>query len=150
MDLILWRHAEAFEAAPGETDLDRALTPRGLEHAAHMAEWLRDRLPHDTRIVASPARRTQQTAEALGRPFQLLPSLRPGAHVDDVLRATGWPDADVPVMVVGHQPTLGLLASWVISGHRQHWSLKKAGVWWLRAESRGTVTLIAVQSPGLP
>ncbi len=29
MDLILWRHAEAEDAAPGQDDLDRQLTARG-------------------------------------------------------------------------------------------------------------------------
>ena len=37
MDLILWRHAEAFDLAEGQTDLERALTPRGEKQAARMA-----------------------------------------------------------------------------------------------------------------
>jgi phosphohistidine phosphatase len=28
MDLILWRHAEAVDAPPGGSDLERALTPK--------------------------------------------------------------------------------------------------------------------------
>ena len=40
MDLILWRHAEAFDLAEGQTDLERALTPRGEKQAARMAAWL--------------------------------------------------------------------------------------------------------------
>jgi phosphohistidine phosphatase len=35
MDLILWRHAEAFEMRePVQDDLDRALTPKGERQAA--------------------------------------------------------------------------------------------------------------------
>jgi phosphohistidine phosphatase len=37
MDLILWRHAEAVEAAPGELDMGRVLTARGDKQAARMA-----------------------------------------------------------------------------------------------------------------
>ena len=29
MDLILWRHAEAHDAEPGQDDMERALTPKG-------------------------------------------------------------------------------------------------------------------------
>jgi phosphohistidine phosphatase len=34
MDLILWRHAEAEIAAPGQDDLQRALTPKGARRGA--------------------------------------------------------------------------------------------------------------------
>jgi len=37
MDLILWRHAEAFEAEGEEADMNRSLTPRGERQAARMA-----------------------------------------------------------------------------------------------------------------
>ena len=51
MDLILWRHAEAHDAAPGESDLERALTPRGERQAQRMAEWLERVLPESTRVL---------------------------------------------------------------------------------------------------
>ena len=61
MELILWRHAEAQAWAEGnlriQSDLDRALTPRGEKQAARMAEWLDRQLPGRTRILVSPARR---------------------------------------------------------------------------------------------
>ena len=59
MDLILWRHAEA---EPGEPDLERALTPKGVKQARRMADWLTSQLPDSCRILVSPARRTLQTA----------------------------------------------------------------------------------------
>ncbi|HSO07654.1 MAG TPA: histidine phosphatase family protein, partial [Pelomicrobium sp.] len=63
MDLILWRHAEAEDGVP---DLARKLTPKGVKQAKRIAKWLRPRLPADTRVIVSPARRALQTAEALG------------------------------------------------------------------------------------
>ena len=42
MDLIVWRHAEAHEAEPGEDDMQRALTPRGRKQAERMAACLKD------------------------------------------------------------------------------------------------------------
>ncbi len=66
MDLILWRHAEAHPQRDGQTDLERALTAKGERQAERMAEWLNRRLADSTRILVSPALRTQQTARALG------------------------------------------------------------------------------------
>jgi phosphohistidine phosphatase len=108
MQLILWRHCEAESGAP---DLSRRLTPRGRKEAERMASWLSRRLPDDCRILVSPAVRAQQTAHALQRRFDTVPELAPGALVADVLRIANWPDAGEPVLVVGHQPTLGRDAS---------------------------------------
>ena len=62
MDLILWRHAEAHVIKEGQSDLERTLTTKGERQAQRMAEWLNQRLAHSTRILVSPAVRTQQTA----------------------------------------------------------------------------------------
>lgn len=61
MDLLLWRHAEAEDGFP---DLARKLTQRGEKQAQQMAEWIRQHAPKNLRIVASPALRCQQTAQA--------------------------------------------------------------------------------------
>ena len=65
MDLIVWRHAEAFEAEPGEDDMNRVLTSRGKKQAERMAVWLESQLPQGTRILSSPAVRAEQTVRAL-------------------------------------------------------------------------------------
>ena len=75
MDLILWRHAEAQEWTQGCDDMARRLTSRGEKQAARMAGWLDRQLPDNTRILVSPARRTEQTASALGRKFKIRPEL---------------------------------------------------------------------------
>ena len=67
MDLLLWRHAEAEDGIP---DLKRKLTARGEKQAAQMAEWLKKNAPTNLRILVSPAVRCQQTAKALGLPFE--------------------------------------------------------------------------------
>ena len=104
MDLILWRHAQAqmLLAEDGESplpfdlerDLARALTPKGLRQAERMAEWLNQRLPDSTRVLVSPAVRTQQTAAALGRKVRTLDALNPLASVEDLLAAARWPSSD--------------------------------------------------------
>ncbi len=113
MDLILWRHAEA---EPGEPDLGRRLTAKGIQQAERMAKWLDRHLPATTRVLTSPADRAEQTALALKRKYRVVPEIAPGASASAVLAAAGWPDAREPVLVVGHQPTLGEVAAYLLTG----------------------------------
>jgi len=148
MDLILWRHAEAQLEREGQDDLQRTLTPKGERHAQRMAEWLNRRLAESTRIVASPALRCQQTAKALGRSYKTLSPLAPDGSVDALLAAARWPASSEPVLVIGHQPTLGMAAARLLTGHDHPWALKKGAVWWLRQRERegdDQVVLLAVQ-----
>jgi len=131
MDLILWRHAEAFDAEAGESDMERALTPKGQKQARRMAEWLTSQLPEGCKILVSPALRTVQTAEPLKRKFKVVQELAPGSDAEDVLQAANWPNAREPVLVVGHQPTLGQVAALLMSGQLQDWEMKKGSAWWL-------------------
>jgi phosphohistidine phosphatase len=152
VDLILWRHAQAHLLREGETDLERKLTPKGERQAQRMADWLNQRLPDSTRVLVSPAQRCQQTVAALGRSYKLLDALRPDGSVEELLQATRWPSSSEPVLVVGHQPTLGLVAASLMSGLPQAWSIKKGAVWWLRQREteddvQSPVTLQAVQGP---
>jgi phosphohistidine phosphatase len=147
MDLILWRHCEA---EVGEPDLGRRLTSKGHKQAERMAAWLDSHLPDTCRILVSPADRAQQTALALKRKFKTVEELAPGASVDAVLAAANWPDSREAVLVVGHQPTLGTVASYLLSGEEAYWSIRKGAVWWLsnRAKDGGAaVVLKVVQSP---
>ena len=150
MDLILFRHAEAFEMREVEDDLDRALTPKGERQAQRMAEWLNQRMAHTTRILVSPALRCQQTAKALGKKFKTLVELAPDGNGESLLKAARWPDASEPVLIVGHQPMLGFVASYLLSEQPQAWTIKKGAVWWIRSRNREDteqVILQAVQSP---
>jgi phosphohistidine phosphatase len=137
MDLILWRHAEAVDAAAGVADAERALTTRGERDARRMAEWLNNKLPDDVVILASPARRTQQTANALRRKFDTVTAIGTGAEPADVLKAAHWPRAPHTALIVGHQPTLGRVASLLLTGVGGDLSLKKGAVWWITGRDRG-------------
>ena len=150
MDLILWRHAEAQEWLEGCNDMARSLTSRGEKQAARMANWLDRQLPEGTRIFVSPARRCEQTAQALGRKYKLREELAPGASADQLLALVQWPLAKGTVLVVGHQPTLGQTIAQLLGLNATECAVKKGAVWWLRnrqREAQSQTVVVAVQSP---
>jgi phosphohistidine phosphatase len=149
MDLILWRHADAADGYP---DAERELTEKGHTQAKRMAKWLNERLPEHALILASPARRTLQTAAALKREVVTLPELGTAAEVRHVLKVVRWPHAAQTTVVIGHQPTLGQVASLLLTGSEGDLSIKKGAVWWVTARPRsGRVyaVLRAVMTPDM-
>jgi phosphohistidine phosphatase len=88
-------------------DLARNLTPKGEKQAMRMAAWLDRQLPEGLRVLCSPARRTEQTALALGRKYKLRAELLPGGRVEDLLELVQWPRQRGAVLLIGHQPLLG-------------------------------------------
>lgn len=129
MELILWRHAEAEEGAP---DAVRRLTRKGERQAEKMAAWLKPRIQKPTRVLVSPAVRARQTAEALSSEFEIVKDIGVGTSARRLLQVTGWPNAEGTVIVVGHQPTLGRLAAFLLAGMELDWHIKKGAVWWLQ------------------
>jgi phosphohistidine phosphatase len=128
MELILWRHADAADGMP---DIERPLTDKGHNQSERMANFLRSRLPKDTRILVSPAKRAQQTARALTSHFTTEPAIAPNCSVQDILNAANWPDGNGCVLIVGHQPVLGATVAQLLCGEELDINFKKSAVWWL-------------------
>lgn len=159
MDLILWRHAEAHDHPDmvlgqqgDELDRARRLTSRGDKQAARMAAWLDRQLPDGARIYVSPAQRAEQTALALGRKFKLREELAPGGDPLALLELVQWPTGRSPVVVVGHQPTLGRVVARLLGLTEEDCAIKKGAVWWLRHRERDGVAqtvVVTVQTPEL-
>ena len=147
MDLILWRHAEAED---GDPDATRALTAKGRKQAMKMAGWLDHNLPSGCRILCSPARRTVQTADALGRKYRIHADLAIDGSADRILALANWPASRDPVLLVGHQPLLGRLAALLVHGIEADWTVRKGAVWWIARRERdgqAQVYVKAVMSP---
>jgi phosphohistidine phosphatase len=151
MHLILWRHAEAEDNAP--TDLLRPLTLRGRKQAAKVAGWLHGQLGSELaqwRVMASPALRAQQTATALQLPVETIDSIAPDCAAQCVIDAAGWPDGARNVIVIGHQPTLGMVAARLINGTDGYVSVRKGAMWWFESRDRAgaaQTTLRAMVTP---
>ena len=146
MELILWRHADAESGVPDE---DRKLTAKGEKQAERMAAWLKENLPKDVVVLASPARRARDTAEALTKKFDTIREIGTSANAQAVLKAAGWPRGERTVVVVGHQPTLGQAAALALTGKTADWSIKKGAIWWLVARGPNEVLVQAVVAPDI-
>jgi phosphohistidine phosphatase SixA len=101
MRLFLVRHAEA---APGEPDELRPLTPAGRAVARDLGERLASERPDA--VISSPLLRARETAEQIARAAGLTAEtderLAPGATAEDVQAAIAA--RGETVIAVGHQP----------------------------------------------
>lgn len=121
MKLWLLRHgaAEAYQ----RHDADRQLTEQGREQVVQAAKFLVG-VQFD-RVLCSPYVRARQTAELLCATLQrqgdieIVPWLTPDDDVREVTRKLdGYPVENL--LIVAHQPLLGMLASWLVDADRQH------------------------------
>jgi len=135
MQLILWRHAEA-EDGTGKPDIERDLTKKGRKQAERMAAWLKPHVGDDWRILVSPANRTLQTIAPLKCTFEECEEVGLAATPESVLHVAEWPRARRPVLVVGHQPTLGEVAARLLGGANGEVSVRKGAVWWFLSRER--------------
>ena len=115
MRLYLVRHAEA---APGDPDELRPLTPEGRKQARDLGKRLFTEDAAPAVILTSPLLRARETGGEIARAFDIesIPDerLAPGATVDDVRDAVeGRGDQ---VVVVGHQPDCGQIAAALTGG----------------------------------
>ena len=117
----LLRHAKADkDGRDGPADFHRALTSRGRTQATALGSYLGKRpkkldgIPTPELVLCSSARRTQETlAAVLGasglRPrVEMLASIYGATEEEIAHTLTGYPYT-TSIMVVGHEPTLGLL-----------------------------------------
>ena len=115
MQLYLVRHAEA---ASGDPDELRPLTPEGREAARELARRLAAEGVRPDAVLTSPLLRARETAAELARPEGLEPEpddrLAPGASAEDVRAAAG--KRGQIVVVVGHQPDCGKIAAALTGG----------------------------------
>lgn len=134
MRLVLFRHgsAEPREGYRGGGDAERPLTPEGRTRTRRAARGLARELGPVTAIATSPYRRARETAALLAAAFEVNPTeragLAPGGEVEDLVAwLAGQPDHAVAI-AVGHEPGLGLAASWFLAGVSTSFApLKKAG-----------------------
>ncbi|BAU46973.1 phosphohistidine phosphatase [Sulfurifustis variabilis] len=137
MRLLIVRHAKAEEreihAATGAPDAERPLTEAGRKSARKIGRALKDILPRIDVLASSPFVRAHETARLIAREYRrldvvALPALTPGVSGKTVLAWLQEQAEDATVAMVGHEPDLGRLGSWLLTGRDQAFlTIKKGG-----------------------
>ncbi len=115
--LTVMRHGEARWKDPGTEDFARALSRRGINGAQSMAARLRELGLFPDRVMTSPARRTEQTADIVAQELALPARhvlreeglyLASAADLMELVQATG--PRITHLMIVAHNPGVSELA----------------------------------------
>jgi phosphohistidine phosphatase len=132
MQIYLLRHGIAEDRAVDRADATRALTAEGIRKMEQAAAGMRRLNVAVDLLLSSPLIRAQQTAEIVGQTLGLSvllePALAPGFDLPMLLALLEKLEtrAAQRVMLVGHEPDLGLLTSGLIGGGQIE--LKKGGL----------------------
>lgn len=119
--LVLVRHAKS--AYPDDTDdFDRPLALRGIREAPLAGRWLAEHVGAPDRVIVSATLRTMQTWELIDTevdfagPLTIDPRVYEAtpAQLLEILHEV--PDSTNTLVLVGHNPGLELLVTWLCSG----------------------------------
>ena len=120
--MYLVRHGIAVLASADTHDSDRALTAEGTRKMTHVAMGLQRLGIVPDVILSSPLRRAQETASVLASTLgpdltvEIYQPLAPGTAPAELLRGLRPYRTVQHLMLVGHQPDLGELASHLLTG----------------------------------
>jgi len=161
MKVLVIRHAIAEDrevfAESGRDDAMRPLTAEGARKMRRAARGLRRIVPVIDELVASPLTRASETAEIVRREYDIdrvetADVLRPGTSPDGVVSWLAQRNAGM-VALVGHEPDLSRLTTYLVSGTlRSAVQLKKGGASLISFEDRpsaGAGCLIWSVPPGI-
>ncbi len=125
MNLIIIRHAVAEEredfAIKNKEDSLRPLTVKGKKRMEKMMGVIEDLVSEAHLIVTSPYTRAVQTAEIIGKSYPKVPvavaaELVPHSPPQAFLKWLKGQKADLKnIIVVGHEPQLGLFLSYLLA-----------------------------------
>jgi phosphohistidine phosphatase len=147
MNILIFRHGIAEAISADGDDASRPLTRDGITKTREAARGLARLVDPPGVILTSPKVRAVQTADLLGRVFELKP------EVLDVL-ATGSPQEIIrrlsrrkeeSMFLVGHEPTLGELIEQLCTGGntKRFVVLKKAGCACVEAKRQASGKLMS-------
>lgn len=125
MQLLVIRHAIAEEreeyARRGADDDERPLTAFGRQRMTRNARGLRRAAPVISHLATSPLKRAEQTAAIVAREYKIdtvhqVDALRPTRQPKEFLEWLETVSGEEIVAVVGHEPHLGTLVTWLLTG----------------------------------
>ncbi len=138
MEIFFLRHGDAEGSLYNtpEADFERELTDRGRERLATEATGLARIVPVFDLILTSPLVRARQSAEIFAQAFQchdgirISSALQPPCDLHYLLEEIAIAESAQRILCVGHAPSLGMLATEMISGLEEEnfFELKKGGI----------------------
>ncbi|MEA5389680.1 phosphohistidine phosphatase SixA [Cyanobium gracile UHCC 0139] len=141
-ELLLLRHGIAEERHPDRVDAERELTTAGRTRTRAVLERAASLGLRADRLLSSPLARARQTAEiaceaGLAGALELAQALEPGGDPLPLLpawlsQAEGGAAAPCRLLLVGHEPDLGLLAARLLGAPPGAIAVRKAGLALLR------------------
>lgn len=162
MDLYLIRHGPAAERAAfartERPDEERPLTDAGREKMLANVRGLRAVVTSFDALITSPYARAVQTADIIARGFdgprpEPLKALAPDGGPEELLRWLRAHPKLQAVAAVGHEPALGALLAWFVTGTESPFvDLKKGGVCmitWKGVPAPGKAKLRWLLSPAM-
>ncbi|MCB0173699.1 MAG: histidine phosphatase family protein [Anaerolineae bacterium] len=120
--ILLLRHAKSDWGSPNLADFDRPLAKRGLDDAPRMGDVLINFDLTPDKILSSPAKRAQQTAELVAKACGYKKSIEwhdsfYGGDSEDLIGAIcRLPETVERVMLVGHNPIMEITAATLLLG----------------------------------
>jgi phosphohistidine phosphatase len=160
MEIYILRHGIAEERSLGGKDRERALTSKGRRKLESLGKHLYELGVSFDAILSSPYLRASETAEVIAACVKfkgeiqftgnLLPESEPQALIHELKEQ---PPGGKSILLVGHEPDLSTLASWLLTGGASlHLELKKGGLCKIQVHSFhniGSATLEWLISPKL-
>jgi phosphohistidine phosphatase len=118
MQIYILRHGRAHSAPPAEpSGADPSLSEEGLKGMEASAREMATLVPGFDIILTSPRKRADETARIVARLLNcteaviISPALSPGATPEDLLKEIARYSEMERLLLVGHEPDLGRLAS---------------------------------------
>jgi phosphohistidine phosphatase len=136
MKVFLIRHAEAVDLETGivSSDAYRFLTPKGRKTSRNVFRKLKEELANPGIIFTSPLIRAVQTAEILANTvkfeneLEVVNELALAGSGREVLNLVKKNTAFDSVVLVGHEPMMGMIVHSVSDRKDPSFSFKKSGV----------------------
>jgi phosphohistidine phosphatase len=137
MQVLIVRHGIAEDrdkfAITGQADELRPLSEKGRDKTDKAAKGIRKLIPSLHRIASSPLLRARQTADILSEHYKdshvgILAGLVPNGDYQAILsylQTYGY--RSETIALVGHEPDLGELIAWLLTGQRGNWMPLKKG-----------------------
>jgi phosphohistidine phosphatase len=155
MDLYVLRHGRAGEHGDFEDDRIRPLTREGRERSVSSGRGMRLLGIAPRVVLSSPLTRAEQTAALVAKELEGAPQveltevLSPGAGPEAVVRFLRAAHHDAEsVLVVGHEPDLGVLIGALVSGDgTARVRMKKGGLCHLKLHEGELAELCALYPP---